>query len=250
MHNDEKKRSPDRKRVAIIKTCYPHLASIGRQPFESIADEPLYVDSQRMSRRPRLTLRELVEPDGPKQSPRRRLRFQIGLVERVTRLLEARGRKVRGRQRNAPEHLYFHWHPDDRHCPEFLRRAYYRQYTLGIVPKYGDRLWLVSELCKQFPDSSVLIVAKNTAQAGEAANALRKLTDRRVTVGSEPRHGDFPHLHVDAIGTITGRSVIDWRFVVVLDAELLAVADDILAIDSYVWQSAHRLSGPRRASAQ
>ena len=34
---------------------------------------------------------------------------------------------------------------------------------------------------------------------------------------------NLPSSHVDAVGTITGRSVIDWRFVIVLDAELLSV---------------------------
>jgi hypothetical protein len=223
MHNDEKKRSSGGKRVAIIKTCYPHLATIGRQPFESIADDPLYVDEQGKSRLPALTLRELVEPYGPRQSLRRRVRFHIGLLERVTRMLQARGWRVRIRPQVKVEHLYYNWHPDDWSCPEFLRRAYYRRYTLGIVPKYRDRLWLISELCQQFSDSNVLVLAKNTTQAGEVAHALRELTDLRVTVGSESRHGAPPFLHVDAVGTLTGRSVIDWRFVIVLDAELLSL---------------------------
>jgi hypothetical protein len=223
MNKVHQPQSLDSKRVAIIKPCDQHLATIGRQQFESIADDLLYVDAQGKPRLPALTLRELVEPDGPKQSRRRRVRFQIGLLERVTRMLQARGWKVRVRPRNAPEHLYDHWHPEERHCPEFLRRAYDRPYTLGIVPKYRDRLWYVSELCKQFPESNVLVVANNIAQAAEAANALRELTDRGVTSGSEWWHSEPPFIHVDVVGTITGRSVIDWRFVIVLDAELLSL---------------------------
>jgi hypothetical protein len=60
MRIDEEQRPPARKRVAIIKPCYPHLATIGRQPYETIADMTLLSDHPRGPHASAVTLRTLL----------------------------------------------------------------------------------------------------------------------------------------------------------------------------------------------
>ena len=67
----------------------------------------------------------------------------------------------------------------------------------------------------------MLVLTKNMDQAQAVAKSLSAATGRRVTYGTEWWHGAPPFLHVDAVGTHNCRSCLDWRFLILWDAELL-----------------------------
>lgn len=217
-----KQSRPPRPRVAEIRVPQPHWATLGREQFESIADDSLFPDTRRLSCLPALTLRLLLEPNGPTRSPRRRVRFGAGLVERVTAMLQARGWRVIVRPDQRVEYWSHHFSPDYGGwcCPEPLRRAYGRPRTLALIPKPADRLQYVVSLREQFPNEHILIATKNTEEAKTLARKLRQQIGQPVTSGPE-YPGSDPATHVDRAGTFAWRPALDWTFVVFWDAELL-----------------------------
>ena len=213
--------SPNRKPVANIMIHYPHIASINRKPFEAIADMPLLNDHPREPHASAVTLGTLLGP--PLTSNRGRVMLPAGLITPVTRLLTECDFRVTVTPLDATEHYCEHHPPDDRdwRCPEFLRLAYGLRRALGLVPKTSGRLRLTADLVKQFPNENVLLLTKNLDQAQAVAKSLSAATGQRVTYGTEWWHGAPPFLHVDAVGTHNCRSCLDWRFLILWDAELL-----------------------------
>ena len=145
--------SPVRKPVANIKIHYPHIATIGRQPYDVIADMPLLRDHPREPHSLAVTLRTFLGQPHPHTSTHGRVTIPAGLITPVTRLLTECGFRVTVTPTDATEHYCEHHHPDDRDwlCPEFLRRAYGLRRALGLVPKTSGRLRLTADLVKQFP---------------------------------------------------------------------------------------------------
>jgi hypothetical protein len=203
-------------RVAEIRIAQPQLATLGRRPFEVIADVPLYQDApQSASRVPPLTLRKLLESLGPWPDQRGRVYFPIGLLECVASLLDDRGWQVT--LRGVPDMQYF-----ARSMPlrKAIAEANARPCTLVQLAKPSERLRAVAALRKQFPDGHMLVVTENKSEAKWLARKLCRATEQRVTWGIEPRTGD-PWTHVDSVGTFEGRSVQDWFFVIFWDVELV-----------------------------
>ncbi len=202
--------------VAEIKIPQPQLATIGRRPFESIADEPLYQDTLcDTSRVPPLTLGRYFEFLGQRPDRRGSIYFPIGLLERIASLLDDRGWPVT--VLGAPQTHYFSPSMPIRAA---IAQADARPYTLIQLPTPRERLRVIAALRKQFPEVHLLVVTNNKAAAKWLARKLHQVTGLRVTWGIEPRTGD-PWTHVDSVGTFEGRSVQDWFFVVFWDAELV-----------------------------
>jgi hypothetical protein len=149
--------------------------------------------------------------------------FPAGLVEHVTKVLELHGYIVRVRPGMQNTYHFPHRQPDQPNwqCPEFLRRAYRRRYSLGVILKLSDRVSTIAALCEQFPRETVLVVSKNSSEARSVARRLSQRTRRKVTWGGLAPRWAYPWLHVDSVSTFFGRSFRDWRFVVFLDAETL-----------------------------
>ncbi len=222
VRKDQRLARPPRARHTDIHIVGSQLATISRAAFESIADDALYGDTRRRSNQPPLTLRAFLEGDGPQHAVRRRVRFPVGLVDRVRRMLEARGWRVVVRPEQRVEFFSPRHDVGDAGlgCPHALQRAYGRLYSLLYLPGSKDRVHVLTTLRQQFPDLHLLVLVKHMAAAKELSITLSKRMKVPVTCGNEPRYSD-PWTHVDAIGTFTGRSVMDWAFVVVWDAALI-----------------------------
>jgi len=209
-----------RRRVTTIRVIPPQVAMIARQPYETIADLPLYDDGPQGFVRRRLTLRSFARLIGGEDSDW--VTVPIGIKERVARMLkDYRWRPVVRPSENI-EYLTNHRLPDDYgwRCPEPLRRAYGHVYSLLQVASEHDRLQVIAGLRQLFPETHQLCIVKNTIEADSVAKRLEGLTGRLLTVGTKPR-SDNPWWHVDPVGTFEGRSVTDWGHVVFWDAELV-----------------------------
>jgi hypothetical protein len=91
---------------------------------------------------------------------------------------------------------------------------------LAEVPTVADRLRFIEVLRELFPDSHILIVSRCNDDARSLAPSLNELSRQPVSWGNNSRHG-WPWTHVDSVNTFTGRSVMDWAFVVFWHAELM-----------------------------
>jgi hypothetical protein len=194
---------------------YGHAASVGREAFGAIADEPVFDDHQRPAGNTALTFGRFLEPNGPPKDQRQRVLFPAGLVGRVVRALTAKSYKVRVDNEPivAPT--------DDQlnlQAPGRVRRACARPRSLFIVRKLKDRIGFIAELHKLVPESHILVVAQNNREAREVAGKLAEATGREVTWGWEQRHA-YPWLCVKSQGSLSGDSAWQWGFVFFLDAE-------------------------------
>lgn len=213
--------SLDRPPVAILEIGR-NFISIGRDPYEAIADEPFCEANDRPTGKLPLTLRALVDPLGPRRSRRRRVILHVGLLERVKDMLEAVGRRVRIRPAGPLQFVTPHRRPDDSdwRYSEVLRQAYGRRCTLAEVRSLDRRLGILAEWRDQFPELHLLIVVKNKSWARAIAAELSHKIDSPVSWGGGERSTQT-WTHVDGVSTFPGRSYRDWTLVAFLDAELV-----------------------------
>jgi hypothetical protein len=196
-----------------IQICQPQLAVLDRDAFELIADLPLFDDARGHSHLPALTLRSLLEPNGPRPAATPRMDIPIGLLKRVATMLLRQGCEVTV---YGPGPLSL----TSTTASTAVQAIDGRPYSLLQLPDEDQRLRVITAIREQNPEQHLLIVAKNKTEARRVAKRLRSAIGQRVTWGIEPRT-NFPWTHVDAVNTFAGRSVVDWAYVVFWDAKLV-----------------------------
>ena len=139
-----------------------HLASIRRDDFETIADQPIFDDHQRATGSRPITWRIHLEPDGPPHDKRKRITFSAGLLDRVVTALRGQGIDVRGDEQEQRR-----------------QRAHRRLRSLHLLPQLEERIYFIAELCKLASETHVLVVVKNDSEARMVAGMLAQATGRR-----------------------------------------------------------------------
>ncbi|MEX2307290.1 MAG: hypothetical protein WD738_06840 [Pirellulales bacterium] len=204
-----------------------HLASIGREAFAAIADEPMFAHQQGPLGATALTFRDGVA--SPLRDRRRRPVFGAGLMDRVAAAVKAHGIDTLGREQPAM------WSWADQQpsqlCSEFLVRAEGRMRSLAIVPDPAERLRLIAKLAELQEASHILVVAKNNQDSKAVGTKLKAMTKREVTWSPNARAG-HPWFHVISVQGLTGCCTLHWGFVIFLDAEL---ALSHTSIDFLTW---------------
>jgi hypothetical protein len=207
-------------RSAEIQLLGPGIISIRAEPFEAVADQPLYSDMLHSESDSGVTLRifqkdYLGDPSAP------HLVLPIGLLERLQAMLDKAGWRTTvfpARQQLGPCVQHRSGNADTDYT-ELLRRVLSRSCALAEVASFEHRLRIIAALRKRCAEMHVLIVVKNKAESKLVAGILSTLIGSRASWGIGDRN-THPWTHVDSVGTFTGRSVRDWALVIFLDAEL------------------------------
>jgi hypothetical protein len=231
-----------------------HIASLGLDAYEAIAEESVFDDHQRPPGATALTFQRVFEPNVPTCDNRQRKRFPAGLVGRVMRALDAQGYEVQ--VDNQPLRVLTEEQLNQQ-VSERVRRACGRPRSLFIVPKLSEQIGFIAELHKLAPKSHVLVVAQNNRQAKDVAGMLAEATGREATWGFNQRHA-YPWLHAKSIGALSGDSAWQWRFVVFLDAAsaIATTSMDFLAPGQgtfrigFLSRNVHQLHEQERAAVE
>lgn len=159
-----------------------------------------------------------------------RLRLPVGLLPRIQQHLERRSFQVLLQDerphgvRPVISDLAVQTAPNSligkiqQAAAEAMRTALVPGGTIAIqIPR--DTADVVAALIRLAPSAKQLVVAKNQRSARTLARRIESQVQLPVTSNTDFLWSDGPQVHVDNMHSFVGRSVEDWRVVIVADPE-------------------------------